>query len=85
MFTDQMDWMASTMAADMILNVEDPYDGIDIPDIVARELLASFEHSSPLDAVTDEVTVEEWTKKMKSWKETMSTSPSGMHLGIIKL
>jgi hypothetical protein len=79
-FTDHVDWMASTITADMILNGEDPFEDIDIPDI-ARELLASFAHSSPLDAVTDKVTLEEWTGKMKSWKETTSTSPSGMHLG----
>jgi hypothetical protein len=72
--------MASTISADMILNGEDPFEDIAIPDI-AQELLASFAHSSPLDAVSDAVTLEEWTGKMKSWKETTSTSPSGMHLG----
>jgi hypothetical protein len=75
-----MDWMASTLSADMILNGENPFEDIDIPDI-ARELLASFVHSSRLDAVSDEVTLDEWTGKMKGWKETTSTSPSGMHLG----
>jgi hypothetical protein len=34
--------------------------------------------------VSDEVTLAEWTGKMKSWKETTSTSPSGMHLGHYK-
>jgi hypothetical protein len=72
--------MASTISSDMILNGENPFEDIAIPDI-ARELLASFVHSSPLDAVSDEVTLDEWTGKMKSWKETTSTSPSGMHLG----
>jgi hypothetical protein len=72
--------MASTITADIILNGEDPFEDIDIPDI-AGELLASFAHSSPLDAVSDEVTLEEWTGKMKGWKETTSTSPSRMHLG----
>jgi hypothetical protein len=82
-FTDHINWMASTISADMILNGEDPFEDIDIPDI-ARELLASFANSSPLDAVSDEVTLAEWTGKMKSWKETTSTSPSGMHLGHYK-
>jgi hypothetical protein len=72
--------MASTITADMILNDEDPFEDIDIPDI-AQERLASFAHSSPLDVVSDEVTLAEWTGKMNSWKETTSTSPSGMHLG----
>jgi hypothetical protein len=62
------------------LKGKDPFEDINIPDI-AQELLASFAHSSPLDAVPDEVTLAEWTGKMKSWKETTSTSPSGMHLG----
>jgi hypothetical protein len=79
-FADHVDWMASTISADMILNGKDPSEDINIPDIT-RELLASFAHSSPLHAVSDEVTLEEWTGKMKSWKETTSTSPSGMHLG----
>jgi hypothetical protein len=72
--------MASTIRADMILNGKDPFEDIDIPDI-AGEILASFAHSSPLNAVSDEVTLDDWTGKMKSWKETTSTSPSGMHLG----
>jgi hypothetical protein len=79
-FTKHVDWIASTIAADMILHGEDPFEDMDIPDI-ARELLASFAHSSPLNAVSEEVTFAEWTGKMKSWKETTSTSPSGMHLG----
>jgi hypothetical protein len=56
-FTDHVDWMASTISAD--------FEEVNIPDI-ARELLASFAHSSPLDAVSDAVTLEEWTGKMKS-------------------
>jgi hypothetical protein len=81
LFTDHVDLMASTIAADMILEGQDPFaDSMDIPDIV-HELLASFKHSSPLDAVSAEVTVSEWVGKMKTWKEKMSTSPSGMHLG----
>jgi hypothetical protein len=31
--TDHIDWMASTITADMILNSEDPFEDIDIPDI----------------------------------------------------
>jgi hypothetical protein len=81
LFSDHVDWMASTIAADVILEGHHPFaDSTDIPDIV-RELLASFKHSSPLDAVSDEVTVSEWVGKMKTWKGKMPTSPSGMHLG----
>jgi hypothetical protein len=79
-FTDHIDWMASTITADMILNGEDLFEEVNIPDI-ARELLASFAHSSPLYAVSDDITLDEWTGKMKSWKETTSTSPSGMPFG----
>jgi hypothetical protein len=32
-FTDHIDWMASTISADMILNSENPFEDIDIPDI----------------------------------------------------
>jgi hypothetical protein len=32
-FTDHIDWMASTISSDMILNGEDPFEDIDIPDI----------------------------------------------------
>jgi hypothetical protein len=52
--------MASTITASMILNGGDPFENMDIPDF-ARELLASFSHSNPLDAVSDEVTLDEWT------------------------
>jgi hypothetical protein len=52
--------MASTITTSMILNSEDPFENMDIPDI-AGELLASFAHSSPLDAVSDEVTLDECT------------------------
>jgi hypothetical protein len=65
-FSDHVDWMASMIAADMILEGHDPFaDSTDIPGIV-HELLASFKHSSPLDAVSDEVTVSEWVGKMKT-------------------
>jgi hypothetical protein len=67
--------MASTIAAGMILNGKNPFADIDIPDI-ARDFRASFAHSSPLDMVSNEVTLAEWTGKMKSWNETTSTSPS---------
>jgi hypothetical protein len=50
--------MASTISADMILNGEDLFEEVNIPDI-ARELLASFAHSSPLDVVSDAVTLDE--------------------------
>jgi hypothetical protein len=39
--------MASTITVDMILNDEDPFEEVDIPDI-AQERLASFAHSSLL-------------------------------------
>jgi hypothetical protein len=72
LFSNHVDWMASTIAADMILEGHDHFsESTDIPDIV-RELLASFKHSSPLDAVSEEVTVSEWVGKMKTWKETTS-------------
>jgi hypothetical protein len=51
-FTDHINWMASTISSDMIMKGENPFEDIDIPDI-ARELLASFVHSSPLDAVSE--------------------------------
>jgi hypothetical protein len=37
--------------------------------------------STALNSITSEVTEAEWTGKTKVWKETTTTSPSGMHLG----
>jgi Reverse transcriptase (RNA-dependent DNA polymerase) len=34
--------------------------------------------------IEQEITLDDWKKKYKSWKESTSTSPSGMHLGHYK-
>jgi hypothetical protein len=40
-FTDHIDWMASTIKADMILNGEDPFEDVDIPYINIPDITVS--------------------------------------------
>ena len=34
-----------------------------------------------LDSINDNLTIKKWTDKIKTWKESTFTSPSGFHLG----
>jgi Reverse transcriptase (RNA-dependent DNA polymerase) len=38
-------------------------------------------HQSPVEMGDDIITLEDWSKKLKKWKERTTTSPSGLHLG----
>ena len=33
-----------------------------------------------LEAIRSKITIDEWENKIKAWKESTSTSPSGFHL-----
>ena len=60
--------------------LEGSYVDDDIHDI-AQEFIQVMKKKTDLDAIAAEVTVLEWKNKMKVWKESTSTSPSGYHLG----
>jgi hypothetical protein len=46
--------------------------------------LATPEEIKALPPISHEITIEEWNKGFRQWRETTSTSPSGRHLGIYK-
>lgn len=46
--------------------------------------LAMPEEIKQLDPISNEISIEDWHKGFKNWRESTSTSPSGRHLGIYK-
>jgi hypothetical protein len=75
-----LDFDGATSSADMIL--DGTYDSSQLADItwlVISNLRASkYDIRAPL---TTEIGDDAYTSKIKNWKESTSTSPSGMHLG----
>ena len=79
-FSDAVDWIASTPAADEILEGTLPFADDDL-DETTTLFLHQFRLSTALNSISSAVTEREWVGKMKVWRETTTTSPSGMHLG----
>ena len=77
--SEHIDFSASTHYADLILSGEYPTENLD----AATALLVKHLQQTSLNhnAVTDQVTDSDFVGKMKTWKESTSTSPSGYHLG----
>jgi len=76
--SDDLDWGASTTSADDILagSYESP---IDIPQCTT--VIKACKAAADLDQISAEITYEEFRGKIRSWRETTCTSPSGRHLG----
>jgi hypothetical protein len=79
-FTREIDWMASTDSAELILQGDYILD--ELTDL--QGLLLKHCQSPKLDAISPYITEDEFISKFKSWKERTSTSPSGLHLGHYK-
>ena len=79
-FTREVGWMASTDSAELILNGD--YTSDELTDLQA--LLLKHCQSPKLDAISLQITEEQFISKFKSWNERTSTSPSGLHLGHYK-
>jgi hypothetical protein len=76
-----VDWEASTKTSDLIL--EGDYTPTELNDL--EELfLQHCRKSSPLDHITSEITEEQFISRMKVWRESTTTSPSGVDLGHYK-
>ena len=74
-----MDFEGSCAKADMILQGEFPEEGL-TP--ATKWIFQQMKYVALPDSIPWELTVEEYEGKIKSWKETTSTSPvSGVHLG----
>ena len=83
--SETVNWSADGTFCDDILNgVYHQHDTLDsVPQCQA--LLATCKVASDLDMLPAEITEQEFAGKMKSWRETTTTSPSGRHLGRYKV
>ena len=78
-FSDKIDWGASTIESDIVLDGDSPFAEGEI-DRLADLLLTHFKSTSEIE-LPAKLTEAEWVGKMKVWNEATSTSPSGLHLG----
>jgi hypothetical protein len=74
-------WQADTDTAELIL--QGAYTNDELDDIT-QLLLKHCQSVSTPDAIKPELTLTEFTAKLKIWRESTSTSPSGRHLGHYK-
>ena len=77
-FSDLVDWAATTPSADLILQGD--FDDETIND-AGKLLIEQLESTTPLNSISANITEDEWIGKIKAWRESTSTSPSGIHLG----
>jgi hypothetical protein len=76
-----VDWESSSKTSDLIL--EGDYLSEELTDI-ENLLIKHCKHTSPMDSITAEITEEQFTSRMKVWRESTTTSPSGVDLGHYK-
>ena len=76
-FSEWVNWQASTYQADLILNNTFHQDELDE---LSTSLLHHMKKHTDLDTIWSKITIDEWKYKIKVWKESTSTSPSGFHL-----
>jgi len=75
--SEEIDFTASTISTEMILDGQ--YSTEDLDETTALLVKHMAKNDVPLQSTTlDE---EEFIGKIKSWKESTTTSPSGLHLG----
>lgn len=77
----ELDWLATSPAAEALLQGKYHYPG-DHPQL--QRLLAACKAAAPLDSIPQELSMGEFRSKIRSWKESTTTSPSGRHLGRYK-
>ena len=76
--SEQIDFTASTKATEMIL--DGSYDTGDM-DVCTKLLLKHLQCLPDVKPVKTHMTEQAFTAKLKLWRESTTTSPSGMHLG----
>ena len=76
--SEHIDWAASTAEAELILTGD--YDATEL-DTISQLLVRHMKAKTPLDIITNHITLKDWIGKLQVWKESTSTSPSGLHLG----
>jgi hypothetical protein len=79
--TDIFDYEgASTNASELLLGNFDVHS-IPTATVSARTLLHILSNENKLQTIADHISLQEFIKAFKTWKESTSTSPSGRHLG----
>ena len=76
-FTADVGYKADGYAADLILHGQIEYRTID----AATQLLVKHMQRRTTEMLEGHLTVEDVVGKLKNWKESTTTSPSGIHLG----
>jgi hypothetical protein len=76
-----VDWEAATKTSDLIL--EGDFSSTELSDLESL-LLQHCKKTSPLDSIDAEITEEQFVSRMKVWRESTTTSPSGVDLGHYK-
>ena len=76
-----VDWEASTKTSDLIL--EGDYSSEEIS-VLESLLLQHCKKTSPLDSIDAEITEAQFISRIKVWRESTTTSPSGIDLGHYK-
>jgi hypothetical protein len=76
-----VDWLAQTPAAEQILQGKYTTQ-LNTPQCVS--FLQSCQATTTPDSIPCEVTLDEFRGKLKTWRESTTTSPSGRHLGRYK-
>jgi hypothetical protein len=79
-FSESVDWAASTLSAEAILEGHLPFEDENLDD-ASTSFLHQLKVSTALNSISSVVTAKEWLGKMIVWRESTTTSPSGMHLG----
>lgn len=76
------DWAANTATAELVLAGDySPTELSDLQQLLIQHCRREFE-PDPADATTlPTITTQEWKRRIRRWKESTTTSPSGMHLG----
>lgn len=77
-FCEKVDWGSSTHTADLILEGDYTEDQLNE---VTSKFVSYMKRKTEFDEIPAIITILEWEGKIKAWKESTSTSPSGFHLG----
>ena len=73
-----LDYKAAQASAELMLEGDYNHDELDD---LTKKFVKHMQRVTLLDSVKKLVTTEEFIDKVKTWKESTSTSPSGLHLG----
>ena len=79
--SEAIDFDAASATADLIL--EGDYTNPELDDLTSL-MIKHMKRKANLDSIAGEITRQEFEGKIKAWKESTSTSPSGVHLGHLK-